>query len=133
MMYTCLSNLEGEFEECFPECGAAAAGKKRKALNVVTMYKRTGDLNETKFKNIVGNKNKTDISKLKIAVGSGSHPSNKPNANVQPAVANPAIPHNDTLLLHEGKIKSREFTKKFGGTLLPNDQAYTPKTHLRIQ
>jgi hypothetical protein len=68
--------------------------KKRKALNGVTMYKRAGDLDEQKFKNIVGNRKGTDMSNAKIVAGAGSHPSVKTNTETRPAVANSVPPHN---------------------------------------
>jgi hypothetical protein len=64
------------------------------------MYQRNGDVTETKFRNIVSDSGKTDLSNAKIIAGAGSHPSGAASDNAHSTAANPVVPRNNNLLSH---------------------------------
>jgi hypothetical protein len=84
-------------------------GRKNKTLRSKTMFKRKDGLDREKLINVVTNKEKTDISKAKIVLGSGSQPGveRKPERAHHPAVATSAFPQ-DNFNIPQSAEKSRE-------------------------
>jgi hypothetical protein len=92
-------------------------GRKNKTLRSKTMFKRKDGLDREKLINVVTNKEKTDISKAKIVLGSGSQPGveRKPERAHHPAVATSAFPQdNSNIPQFAEKSREIEIARKAG-------------------